>query len=325
MFFILTISVNTVFCEEQLSYLEGKLSFQRPAGVTLWEERPQLVNAYDYTNFWNGRIMLSINVYDTEAIKKAPKTLMSQSVYDLIRVKDYLSRDAMLNLFNTKSEFVVFDYIPRIYIRKSYKQFFFTETTVGETAFHVYALNLEAVPVYGYIIYLIVDNKIVNISLSLSADDKIYESNELEKYVKVDSNKYYWRGDQSIFEFYETLNSKNYKTLPEPLQQLREAYEIILNTLEIQQDNANKNNITIIEPKFDFQKTHVALNNLHLLERDDVNAPIMQILAKGEGVQVIGAGGYNETIGGITAPWLMVTTKNGIAGWCFSGYLLKYE
>jgi len=56
---------------------------------------------------------------------------MSQPVYDLAYNKGYLSRNDLLGLFSSMSEFVIFDCKPRVNIRKSYKRLAVRGTVIG--------------------------------------------------------------------------------------------------------------------------------------------------------------------------------------------------
>jgi hypothetical protein len=76
-----------------------------------------------------------------------------------------------------------------------------------------------------------------------------------------------------------------------------------------------------IAPPWGGEKTRITVNtNLRLRGSPDTGGEILRTLAKGESVTVLEPG-LSETIDGITAPWVWVETKDGIQGWCFSGYL----
>ena len=316
LFLFFVISVDFIFSEEILSYFEGKLSFQRPIGVTLWEERPQYTDP-NFQYFWRGKIQLIVRVWDTEVLIDHPPTIMSQSVYDLINSRGYLSRNDLLDLFNKSSEFVLSDIIPRSDIRNSYKHLIYDETTIGEAVFVVSTINLEVSNTFGYGIHLIIDNAIVQITLTFSTNEDIFNANETDTFFTIRDNKRYWKDDQSILSFYDVYNSTNYITLPEPLQQLREAYELILQTLKVQHDNNYISSIKAISPPLEFQRTHTTTRDLHLLERGSDNAPTILELSEGTDIQVIMFSRY-------TRNWAIVATKEGVIGWAYSGYLKEY-
>ena len=325
LFLVLMVPRNFVFCQESLSYLDGRLSFQRPPGITLWEERPRFNNVFDQTNYWRGKMRIIVDAFDAKALKNHPPTSMSRPVYDLAYTKGYLTRSDLLGLFKSKPEFVIYDCRPRLEVRTSYKRLIQNGMTIGEAYFGVSSLGLIASSIYGYRISVIVGNQIVNIQLAYTAiDDNFYKSNAMDKFFTIRNNNRYWKDDQSVISFYELFSSASYKTLPEPLQRLREAYETILRTLKIQQDNTYLTNISVISPQLEFQKTHITTDNLRLRERSSANSPTIIILPKGVDVQVIGIDEFETTIDGITAPWVRVTTSDGIVGWCFSGYLREY-
>jgi uncharacterized protein YgiM (DUF1202 family) len=124
---------------------------------------------------------------------------------------------------------------------------------------------------------------------------------------------YRWRSN--IFEMreklYEYLMSDNYKSLPIGLQKLREEWDFLLSTIKI-------NGIGINDKEIGVNYTTNA--NLRLRESAIVTAQPIATLRKGTIVKVIEKGKV-QTINGITAPWVKITTSDGYTGWCFSGYL----
>jgi hypothetical protein len=66
--------------------------------------------------------------------------------------------------------------------------------------------------------------------------------------------------------------------------------------------------------------TYITSVNLRIREYPSTNAPIVTILERGTNVQIMKLG--NETnIDSIIAPWVQIISSNGVAGWCFAGYL----
>lgn len=73
-----------------------------------------------------------------------------------------------------------------------------------------------------------------------------------------------------------------------------------------------------------FVKTHITLDSLNLRRYPSTKyKTVIYTVSKGKHVQMLKAGKYNDTIDGITAPWVKVLTEDGHTGWCFSGYLEK--
>jgi hypothetical protein len=71
-----------------------------------------------------------------------------------------------------------------------------------------------------------------------------------------------------------------------------------------------------------FVKTHISLDNLNLRSWISIRYKnIIYTVPKGEFVQVLKTEKYNDSIDGISAPWVKVLTEDGHTGWCFSGYL----
>ncbi|MDR0587155.1 MAG: SH3 domain-containing protein [Treponema sp.] len=69
-----------------------------------------------------------------------------------------------------------------------------------------------------------------------------------------------------------------------------------------------------------FPATHRLTADLKLFAGQDGASQVIVTLKKGNGVQVLGYGGYAD-MDGITAKWAQVKTEDGKTGWLFSGYL----
>jgi hypothetical protein len=320
--FFLVLPIKTLLAQDMLTFLDGALSFQRPEEVTLWEERPRSTTDPNFQNFWHGRIQLRVEIYDEEALLARPPTLFNQAVYDLISNKGYLSRNDLVGLFNTMSEFVLLPIEPRIEVIRSYKLLQINGITIGESIFHANAIDLLARGNFGYIICLIVENKIVTISLSLFTGEENNPIRQLDGYSVIRNGALHWIDDRSRTSFYEHLSSNRYKEMPFILQQLREAYDAILQTLEIRQNGNNRMiGIDIISPPFEFQRTHATNRIVHLREDTDDGSPTILTISEGTSVQLVTVSRFTRTMLGITMPWVLVMTRDGIVGWVFSGYL----
>ncbi|MCL2853724.1 MAG: SH3 domain-containing protein [Defluviitaleaceae bacterium] len=69
-----------------------------------------------------------------------------------------------------------------------------------------------------------------------------------------------------------------------------------------------------------FRASHRTTNRLRVRGEPTTGAAIVATLEIGAEVDVV-EGGIEETINGITAPWVWVQTADGREGWCFSGFL----
>jgi hypothetical protein len=316
--------VKIVLAQEMLAFLDGTLSFQRPPGVTLWEERPNMSDP-NHQNFWRERIQLAINIYDEQALRSESPTMMNRVVYDLAYSNELIPREIFLGLFTENSEFVIFPFRPRVNVRKSYKQLVHYGVTIGESFFHANALNLEARGNFGYTTSVIVENRIVNIYLSLFTGEENNPLRQLDGYTVTRGSHLFWRDDRAQVSFYEHLSSDRYKEMPLIFQQLREAYEVILQTLRIRQGDSYISSINVISPSLEFQRTHITTRELRLQERVDEHSPTILVLSEGTDVQVIRVSEFMGTRIGVPFPWVIVTTREGIVGWVFSGYLTSVE
>jgi hypothetical protein len=156
---------------------------------------------------------------------------MSEELYGLARGKNFLSRSELLNLFNSKNDFVLNRYNKNVDIKESYISLGFGGEKMGEAFFHADAIDMKASTVYGYTICCIVDAKVFNIYLSYIIEDDFYITNTMNNYFVRRGSNYYWKDEKSILAFYECLNSAEYNNLPIQLQKLREAYNVIITTM----------------------------------------------------------------------------------------------
>jgi len=324
LFSLFVLQAESLLAQDMLTFLDGALSFQRPPDVTLWEERPSMTDP-SHRNFWWGRIRLTVNIYDEQVLRTRASADMNRAVHNLIHNNDPLSRNALLDLFAAKPEFVIFPCTPRVEVRSSYKRLMYDGITIGESFFHANALNLEARGNFGYLTSIIVKNRIVNINLSLFTGEENNPLRQLDGYTVTRDSVLLWLDDKAPTFFYEHLSSDRYKEMPLILQQLREAHDIIMQTLRIRQDDSYISNINVISPSLEFQRTHVTARNLRLQERIDEHAQVIQVLPEGTDVQVIMVSEFMGTRIGVPFPWVIVTTREGFVGWVFSGHLSPVE
>jgi hypothetical protein len=74
----------------------------------------------------------------------------------------------------------------------------------------------------------------------------------------------------------------------------------------------------------EFSATHSTSENLRIRADQTLSAATIKVLEKGTRVQVQ-RWGNNLTIDGNTAKWAYVITVDGLAGWCYSGYLKELQ
>jgi hypothetical protein len=74
----------------------------------------------------------------------------------------------------------------------------------------------------------------------------------------------------------------------------------------------------------EFPGTHITSENLRLRTDQNLNSTTIKILEKGARVQVQ-KWGNDVTINGNKAKWAYVITIDGLAGWCYSGYLRELQ
>jgi hypothetical protein len=74
----------------------------------------------------------------------------------------------------------------------------------------------------------------------------------------------------------------------------------------------------------EFLVTHITSDNLRIRTDQKLSSATIKVLEKGAKVQVQKWGKY-ESIDGNNARWAYIITIDGIAGWCYSGYLKELQ
>ena len=322
-FFIFVLIINTkLISQELLSYHDGRLIFLRPTGVTLWEERPtQFSSVFEQASYWRGKIQLSVNIHNTNTLRAQPPTMFTQLFYDHVHSGRNLTEQDLILFFNSIPEYVAYGIRPRNSIRISYTRIYNDNIVIGESYFNASAMNMQAPSVFSYQINIIIGDSIASILLSYTIQDNFYNNNSLDQYFFRQANQVFWKNDQAINDFYKHFSSDDYILLPEPLLLLRNAYLNIINSLRIMNLGKEINSLSIIKPELLFSQTHISTENIDIKERDDLNSPTILRIPIGTEVQLLRINNYNDNIDGITAPWAIIVTNEGIVGWCFSGYL----
>ena len=310
--------MKVVFAQDMLTFLDGALSFQRPAGVTMWEERPRP----SHEDFWTGRIQLAVSIYDRQTF------LTSRTSRDLIIAEEAVYnteclRDALLGLFAATPEFVIHSFDPRLTVRKSYRSLQTNGVTIGESFFSTSATNLQASGWFVYSITIVAEDRLVFIHLSLWAGDENNPLREIDGFFVTRNGSLFWADDKAPLSFYEQLSSDRYKEMPVILRQLREAYDTVMQTLQIRQDG-KMTGIDIVSPLFEFQKTHTTSRAVNLRGRFDApDAPPILTVPENTDVQLLSVIKSAPARSEILFPLVVIATEDGFTGMVSSRYLYE--
>ncbi|MDR1288514.1 MAG: hypothetical protein LBK08_12985 [Treponema sp.] len=231
--FILLFFSEFIYSQEIITFYEGRISFQRPDHIILWEERPMFNSVFDAAHYWIGKTRLKIDIHDEKTLRNEPPTIFSKLIFGLLNEQGGFTNNSLLNLFNRKIDFIINDFKPYICIRDSYKSLVYNNVIIGETFLNASHINFKVPAAYSYTISFIVDDKIINLYLSFFADKKFNRTSEMDDFFISNGDNYNLRDENSIFELYDCLVSDNYKKLPIELQFLQEGWELILDTLMI--------------------------------------------------------------------------------------------
>jgi hypothetical protein len=307
-FFLL--SSNILGGQEIISILDGKLLFKKPEEIILWNEMPKFLNIHDRDDYLKGKFALRILTADEEYFRSVHPSMVPSSLKELLSAKRELTQNDYLNLFELNTKYLFTNYSPWGDIQQSYIIIRKNNKPLGETYFRAPFDGLLAPTVYIYTVSVVIDEKIVTINLSYHDHQDFNVAEQLTNYF-VDRDGYlYWTDRNAIDKFYQQLSTDAYKTMPKNLQILRDARDLILTTIQINNESIESY----------VKTTHRTIDNLRLRTGADISASIVTTLEKDANVQMIEVGKTDE-IDGIVAPWVKIVSFTGYVGWCFSGYL----
>ena len=301
------------FCQETLSFFDGKVTFQRPEGALLYEEVQSSGN--------RNTISMQIYLYD-DLVSDGWRVSERIAALAKARGRNLAGAD-LLGLFNSGIGAAIVDISPRDGDINSFSHLVHNGTVIGESVFGTQAGRLNTPSFfYFYTIAIVVDTSVVIIRLFYSTAEEIFSRDMFGMFFTVRNGSRFWKDDSALLRFYGMFNSQEYRTLPRQIQQFREAYETVLQTITVRSETRLINGLRAV-PAFQFDGTYVTTRSVPAMENAGMPDSGRQMMAIPEGtsVQLMETDDSPITIGGITAPMAKVATREGFLGWVFSGHL----
>jgi len=205
-------------------------------------------------NHDDSNVSITVNTRKNEDIKRCETLAFSPLLYEQLKKdnltinKEHLLKMIDENDVDKTGTFSIepnwFDYYGQIinnnYLSCSYEKLIYDNIAIGESYVYLISedLNLKEYFSIHYSINFILSDRIVYIDISLSSDDSESVIKEFPKYFEIrNEGKTYWKNKEARNNFYlEVLNTSKYKKLPETIRLVKETRDMILKTLEINEE-----------------------------------------------------------------------------------------
>ena len=177
-----------------------------------------------------------ISTYFTyeEVLRDNAPYFPSSAIKDLFERTDGLRNADLLSLFESGEPFVLNNYEP-FNLKESYALIIQEGKTIGETFFNSHR-RLDRLPPpnsYYYMISIIAGDTIAYIMVG-TWDWEYGIPPQMPEYFVERDGKYYWRSPETAKAFFHQL-STDATGMPERLQMVQQAYNLILDTLQVKQ------------------------------------------------------------------------------------------
>jgi len=226
-FFLCCILSTNLHSQEVISLLDGKVTFEIPSN-------DNIINVKEWQGSWMGQIEINPHVYDDDFFRTAELDYFPSGLEQLIRLirkeNRHFTNSELLDVLRTKQPFALKKYNNGFH-KQSYSSINYNGKVIGESFFVINPLETSWPAAFGYEISIIVENKIISISIYWVDSESIVPVKLPEYFVKR-NGEYYWKNNNAINQFYQQMNTATNK-MPEQIQLLREAYNLILNSLRI--------------------------------------------------------------------------------------------
>ena len=260
-FFIFIMQITTfsiiLFAQERITSFDNKITFYVPDETVKVIPRQDFESFEEYKNYYAGnKISINTTIWEANDFLNLTDRQLYQGGYtegliDLIKVGKF-NQGELLSLLILSNISIAFRASPTI-VNDSKAFIEYNNEIVGELYGADGSVDMVAPASYGYIMSLVVDDCIVNISISLWDEDfdlppkmpEYFEYNyfTFDNYVWLDFSR-----SRSIL--YEKLGMSDFEGLPEVFQKLRETLDMVLNTLVIKDYGDNGEAVTGVTVHF---------------------------------------------------------------------------
>jgi hypothetical protein len=223
--FILYTNVSEIYGQEIISLLDGKITFEKL-------EHSDVIYTKTWKGSWVGKIRTLTGVTGEEAFLTNELGAFSPELARILEEKNrIISRQELLNLLKTNQPFALEPNRENAFIEQSSSVITNNNEIIGETYFGISPIQYHWPCLFSYDISLIIDNSIVHIGLNM-VDTYGTIPREIPEYFITKEDEIYWKNNDARNSFYERMIS-DIESMPEQIQTLYEAYNLILETLII--------------------------------------------------------------------------------------------
>jgi hypothetical protein len=224
---------KNINCQEMICLLDNKLTFSIPEGVINRNTGPfptDFLDIQEYMQFWKGKTEIRTSILTEDVLRNEYQgNLITAEFKSLLKTKKTLTNRDIINLFKQNNKYIIFKYRENEKIYCSYRFLKLYSSTIGESYFNTDWHNMEAPAGFRFTFSIIIDDKIVNIFLSLLLSGDIFAY--MPEYFLYNRGKYYWKDQYTIEILYNDIISNQH--FPNELQLFCNAYESISKTLKI--------------------------------------------------------------------------------------------
>lgn len=242
--FLILFLISGISAQQKITMADGHLTFYVPdsdlIAIEKWDTQKIYIHKLEYTNDEPEDLHnLGFSPLLTEVLANDGYVIKEEHILEMIRNNDF-SQSGTSSL---EGNYYYDAYHNKVYHEsfydESYTKLFYDGVPIGESHFDTsptrYRINSAPIAnPFSCDIWLIVDNRIVNIGLWLNFSDLVLVPDIYPDLFRTDEKgDIYWKDEESRVEFYYRFMSDDYVNLPPKLRTLRETYDMVLETLTI--------------------------------------------------------------------------------------------
>lgn len=230
--------------QQKITMADGHLTFYVPDSDVIvtekWDTQKIYIHKLEYTNDEPERLHnLGFSPLLTEVLAKDGYVINEEHILEMIKNNDF----SQSGTYSLSGNYYYNGYHKKVYDEslydESYTKLFYNSVPIGESYFWADTAKYPIYPKVNAVpfccdIWLVVDNRIINIGLWLYFSDLVLVSDVYPDLFRTDAKgDIYWKDEESRIEFYYRFMSDDYVNLPTKLRTLRETYDMVIETLTI--------------------------------------------------------------------------------------------
>jgi hypothetical protein len=256
--------------QNRVEVLDGLMSFERPGNVLPRSELPAMGQTEEMV-FLDQKVLLGVVVEDEAALRQSEYNELSIELKELLERKSNLTNNDLLGLLKGSTS-LKFSQGSIATVEEIYSLFYYNNKVIGEKCGYAEIQGSYASDIYGLYFVVAIDSHLVTVSLRLT-DRSLLVPQSLPEYFeyKDEYKEFWWRNPlESRKKLFQRLLSSDYKTLPENLQNLRESWDTVINSLTVELDESYPDVFEVSDTIDETEK----LNNTNSVMLETVEADI---------------------------------------------------